>query len=114
MTESAIRTPTLDATGVVNNGFNADDLEVPEIPADISYHKSLYSVNQPVGIINDGFNLSELEIPKIPMGSLPYTNSWLKREAAVRVRNAYKHYGSIKHPNKVLQNLNMTVSKGTM
>lgn len=39
---------------------------------------------------------------------------WTRRQQAVCVRHAYKHYGSKKNPNHVLSNLNMTVGKGTM
>lgn len=39
---------------------------------------------------------------------------WAKRQQAVCVRHAFKHYGSNKNPNHVLSNLNMTVAKGTM
>ncbi|CAH0721324.1 unnamed protein product, partial [Brenthis ino] len=39
---------------------------------------------------------------------------WQKRQQAVSVRNAYKHYGSNKRPNHVLSNLNMSVHKGTI
>ncbi|XKL61964.1 hypothetical protein PGB90_001797 [Kerria lacca] len=37
-----------------------------------------------------------------------------RRQQAVCVRNAFKHYGSKKKPNHVLSNLNMTVAKGTI
>lgn len=36
------------------------------------------------------------------------------RQQAVSVRHAFKNYGSSKNPNHVLQNLNMTVAKGSM
>lgn len=39
---------------------------------------------------------------------------WSRRQQAVCVRHAFKHYGSSKHPNHVLSNLSMTVAKGTM
>nr|CAD7575056.1 unnamed protein product [Timema californicum] len=39
---------------------------------------------------------------------------WSRRQQAVCVRHAFKHYGSSKNPNHVLENLNMTVAKGTM
>ncbi|GLV32370.1 snustorr [Carabus blaptoides fortunei] len=39
---------------------------------------------------------------------------WAKRQQAVCVRHAFKHYGSKKNPNHVLSNLNMTVAKGTI
>ncbi|KAK0087540.1 hypothetical protein PV325_000790 [Microctonus aethiopoides] len=36
------------------------------------------------------------------------------RQQAVSVRHAFKNYGSSKNPNHVLQNLNMTVAKGSI
>ncbi|KAL1494778.1 hypothetical protein ABEB36_010323 [Hypothenemus hampei] len=39
---------------------------------------------------------------------------WNRRQQAVSVRHAYKHYGSKKNPNHVLSDLNMTVAKGTI
>ena len=39
---------------------------------------------------------------------------WTRRQQAVCVRHAHKHYGSKKKPNHVLTDLNMTVAKGTM
>ncbi|CAH0763232.1 unnamed protein product [Diatraea saccharalis] len=42
------------------------------------------------------------------------STAWQKRQQAVCVRHAFKHYGSKKRPNHVLSNLNMTVSKGTI
>nr|CAD7394861.1 unnamed protein product [Timema cristinae] len=39
---------------------------------------------------------------------------WSRRQQAVCVRHAFKHYGSSKNPNHVLENLNMTVAKGTI
>jgi len=39
---------------------------------------------------------------------------WTRRQQAVSVRHASKHYGSSKNPNHVLSNLNMTVAKGTI
>ncbi|XP_060528043.1 ABC transporter G family member 20-like isoform X2 [Cylas formicarius] len=39
---------------------------------------------------------------------------WNKRQQAVCVRHAFKHYGSKKNPNHVLSDLNMTVGKGTI
>ena len=39
---------------------------------------------------------------------------WSRKQEAVCVRHAYKHYGSKKKPNHVLCDLNMTVPKGTM
>lgn len=36
----------------------------------------------------------------------------IRRQSAVSVRHAFKHYGSKKNPNHVLSNLNMTVGKG--
>ncbi|GBP77028.1 hypothetical protein EVAR_53673_1 [Eumeta japonica] len=42
------------------------------------------------------------------------SKTWQKRQQAVCVRHAFKHYGSKKRPNHVLSNLNMTVAKGTI
>ncbi|CAH1154038.1 unnamed protein product [Phaedon cochleariae] len=42
------------------------------------------------------------------------STGWSKRQQAVCVRHAFKHYGSKKKPNHVLSNLNMTVAKGTI
>lgn len=39
---------------------------------------------------------------------------WSRKQQAVSVRHAFKHYGSKSKPNHVLSNLNMTVAKGTM
>jgi len=39
---------------------------------------------------------------------------WSRQQNAVSVRHAFKTYGSKSKPNQVLNNLNMTVSKGTM
>lgn len=40
--------------------------------------------------------------------------AWNRRQQAVCVRHAFKHYGSNKNPNHVLSDLNMTVAKGTI
>lgn len=39
---------------------------------------------------------------------------WARQQNAVSVRHAFKIYGSKSKPNQVLNNLNMTVAKGTM
>lgn len=39
---------------------------------------------------------------------------WTRRQHAVCVRRAKKRYGSKENPNVILDNLNMTVPKGTM
>lgn len=39
---------------------------------------------------------------------------WSRQQNAVSVRHAFKQYGSKSKPNQVLDNLNMTVAKGTM
>ncbi|XP_015124544.1 ABC transporter G family member 23 [Diachasma alloeum] len=41
-------------------------------------------------------------------------NSAWNRQQAVSVRHAFKTYGSSKNPNHVLQNLSMTVAKGSI
>lgn len=37
-----------------------------------------------------------------------------RKENSIFVRNAYKHYGSKKHPIHILNGLNMTLPKGCM
>jgi hypothetical protein len=39
---------------------------------------------------------------------------WSRQQNAVSVRHAFKTYGPKSKPNQVLNNLNMTVAKGTM
>lgn len=39
---------------------------------------------------------------------------WARQQNAVSVRHAFKIYGPKSKPNQVLNNLNMTVAKGTM
>ncbi|XP_029161617.1 ABC transporter G family member 23-like, partial [Nylanderia fulva] len=41
-------------------------------------------------------------------------NPTWNRQQAVSVRHAFKSYGSTKNPNHILQNLNMTVAKGSI
>lgn len=41
-------------------------------------------------------------------------NPTWNRQQAVSVRHAFKIYGSSKNPNHVIQNLSMTVAKGSM
>ncbi|KAJ8683422.1 hypothetical protein QAD02_019214 [Eretmocerus hayati] len=41
-------------------------------------------------------------------------NQAWNRQQAVSVRHAFKNYGSSKNPNHVIQNLNMTVAKGSI
>lgn len=50
-----------------------------------------------------------------PVLATPGLNSaaW-NRQQAVSVRHAFKTYGSSKNPNHVIQNLSMTVAKGSM
>ncbi|XP_017780576.1 PREDICTED: ABC transporter G family member 20 isoform X1 [Nicrophorus vespilloides] len=54
-----------------------------------------------------------VERPHPPLNSQQST-IWTRRQQAVCVRHAYKHYGSKKNPNHVLSDLNMTVQKGTI
>lgn len=59
-------------------------------------------------------NNSETSL-NIPSSVTPGLNNtaW-NRQQAVCVRNAFKTYGSSRNPNHILQNLNMTVAKGSM
>ena len=57
----------------------------------------------------------DMTIPPNPALATPGLNNpaW-NRQQAVSVRNAFKSYGSSKNPNHILQNLNMTVPKGSI
>lgn len=60
-----------------------------------------------------GPDLVGVNVERPPMLS-QQSSVWSKRQQAVCVRHAYKHYGSKKNPNHVLSDLNMTVAKGTI
>lgn len=66
-----------------------------------------------VGIVDNGGGIVN---PAFQPPSLLSQQStvWTRRQQAVCVRHAFKHYGSASKPNHVLSNLNMTVAKGTM
>jgi len=70
-------------------------------------------VMSPTGEVNGGFEVGD-EMPVENNLSTATRPSRAKGEQAVCVRSAYKHYGTSKHPNRVLQNLHMTVPKGSM
>nr|XP_033203519.1 ABC transporter G family member 20 isoform X2 [Bombus vancouverensis nearcticus] len=57
----------------------------------------------------------DMTIPPNPALATPGLNNpaW-NRQQAVSVRNAFKSYGNSKNPNHILQNLNMTVPKGSI
>lgn len=59
-------------------------------------------------------NLSGPDITSRPPLQTQQSTVHLRRQQAVCVRHAFKHYGSSKNPNHVLSNLNMTVAKGTI
>ncbi|KAF6209504.1 hypothetical protein GE061_015251 [Apolygus lucorum] len=71
------------------------------------------------GVVNPALSLDEgpdvvtIESSK-PKLEHQQSTVWTRRQQAVSVRHAFKHYGSSKSPNHVLQNLNMTVGKGTI
>uniref|UniRef100_A0A8D8LFH1 ABC transporter G family member 23 n=1 Tax=Cacopsylla melanoneura TaxID=428564 RepID=A0A8D8LFH1_9HEMI len=58
------------------------------------------------GIVNPAFNPPSLLTQQ--------STVWSRKQQAVCVRHAFKHYGSKSNPNHVLSNLNMTVAKGTI
>ncbi|KAL1449980.1 hypothetical protein WDU94_002444 [Cyamophila willieti] len=58
------------------------------------------------GIVNPAFNPPSLLTQQ--------STIWSRKQQAVCVRHAFKHYGSKSNPNHVLSNLNMTVAKGTI
>ncbi|KAH1009703.1 hypothetical protein HUJ04_002021 [Dendroctonus ponderosae] len=55
-----------------------------------------------------------VERPSVTQQQQQQSSLWNRRQQAVSVRHAYKHYGSNKNPNHVLSDLNMTVAKGTI
>ncbi|KAI4460739.1 atp-binding cassette sub-family h member 1 [Holotrichia oblita] len=63
--------------------------------------------------INTGPDLVGVNVERPPLLSQQST-VWTRRQQAVCVRHAYKHYGTKKKPNRVLTDLNMTVAKGTI
>lgn len=52
--------------------------------------------------------------PSTVMATPGLNNPTWNRQQAVSVRHAFKTYGSSKNPNHVIQNLSMTVAKGSM
>lgn len=56
------------------------------------------------------FRSSEQTVATIDDGG----TTWSRPQNAVSVRHAFKTYGPKSKPNQVLNNLNMTVAKGTM
>ncbi|XP_014615605.1 PREDICTED: ABC transporter G family member 20 [Polistes canadensis] len=78
------------------------------------------------GIINPNFSMeviqnnaeSNLDLTmvttNIPLSTPGLNNPSWNRQQAVSVRHAFKTYGSSKNPNHVIQNLSMTVSKGSI
>ncbi|KAI5715033.1 hypothetical protein M8J77_009373 [Diaphorina citri] len=65
------------------------------------------AVNDPKnGIVNPAFTPPSLLSQQ--------STVWTRKQQAVCVRHAFKHYGSKSNPNHVLSNLNMTVAKGTI
>lgn len=52
--------------------------------------------------------------PNIVLATPGLNNPTWNRQQAVSVRHAFKTYGSSKNPNHVIQNLSMTVAKGSI
>ncbi|XP_072381937.1 ABC transporter G family member 23 isoform X3 [Diabrotica undecimpunctata] len=77
-------------------------------------------------VVSEGTTMGDRVEPQVPGPDLVGVNVerpplvhqqstvWNRRQNAVSVRHAYKHYGSKKKPNHVLSDLNMTVAKGTI
>ncbi|CAH1275398.1 unnamed protein product [Diabrotica balteata] len=77
-------------------------------------------------VVSEGTTMGDRVEPQVPGPDLVGVNVerpplvhqqstvWNRRQNAVSVRHAYKHYGSKKKPNHVLSDLNMTVGKGTI
>ncbi|XP_046433863.1 ABC transporter G family member 23 isoform X1 [Neodiprion virginianus] len=59
-------------------------------------------------------NMDGTMTPNPVMATPGINNVAWNRQQAVSVRHAFKNYGSSKNPNQVLQNLNMTVAKGSI
>ncbi|XP_046748724.1 ABC transporter G family member 23 isoform X2 [Diprion similis] len=59
-------------------------------------------------------NMDGSTTPNPVMATPGLNNVAWNRQQAVSVRHAFKTYGSSKNPNHVLQNLNMTVAKGSI
>ncbi|XP_031785392.1 ABC transporter G family member 23 isoform X1 [Nasonia vitripennis] len=62
----------------------------------------------------DAENPSGVTTPTPVMSTPGLNNQAWNRQQAVSVRHAFKTYGSSKNPNHVIQNLNMTVAKGSI
>ncbi|XP_015520774.2 ABC transporter G family member 23 isoform X1 [Neodiprion lecontei] len=59
-------------------------------------------------------NMDGTMTPNPVMATPGINNVAWNRQQAVSVRHAFKNYGNSKNPNQVLQNLNMTVAKGSI
>ena len=59
-------------------------------------------------------NIPPAPTPNITSATPGMNNQAWSRQQAVYVRHVFKTYGSSSNPNHVLQNLNMTVAKGSM
>lgn len=59
-------------------------------------------------------NVDTMNTSSAVMATPGLNNPTWNRQQAISVRHAFKTYGSSKNPNPVLQNLNMTVAKGSM
>ncbi|XP_014273769.3 ABC transporter G family member 20 isoform X1 [Halyomorpha halys] len=69
------------------------------------------------GVVNPGLVMDEgpdLVTVEKPAPLERANSAWTRKQQAVSVRRAFKHYGSSQNPNHVLSNLNMTVAKGTI
>ncbi|XP_065225669.1 ABC transporter G family member 20 isoform X3 [Planococcus citri] len=86
------------------NGYLTTDTNnintIPDVSPDV------VAMDPRNGIVNPAFQPPSL----LSQQSTVYT----RRQQAVCVRHAFKHYGSKKKPNHVLSDLNMTVAKGTI
>lgn len=72
-------------------------------------------LNSTGGMLNAEINMdSNVVTPSTVLATPGLNNAAWNRQQAVSVRHAFKQYGSSKNPNHVLQNLNMTVAKGSM
>ncbi|XP_073969896.1 ABC-type transporter snustorr isoform X3 [Rhodnius prolixus] len=104
------------------SGKQFETMDPPGSRADQIRKMFTWSTFHPMegGVVNPGLSLDEgPDVVTVDSNSKPKmakreNSAYLRRQQAVSVRRAFKAYGSSKAPNHILQNLNMTVEKGTI
>lgn len=78
-------------------------------------NKVLLNDDEEKGKVNPAYdNTTEIPAPVVAKAQPGANNLAWNRQQAVSVRHAFKSYGSTSNPNYVIQNLNMTVAKGSI